>query len=106
MTTEATRQLMFPHAVPAVEPDLGTVAVFNAAFATGSGTSSGMLIRTADGWSDDPNGRGARTWEQLTDLDALNARIQERHPGSTASFAAVEVKVVALPLGPTDTKES
>jgi hypothetical protein len=90
---------MFPHSVPEQEPPVGTVASFNYSFASGGGSSSGLLIRSADGWSDSPEPRAheLRTWETLTDLEARNAAVQKRTPGSTAVFTAVQVRIHAVP---------
>lgn len=88
---------MFDHSVPEIEPEEGAVAYFRTAFTSGSGGSTGMMIRTPFGWSDSPSGRDARTWESLTDRDVINARIQEQNPGSSAVVGAVRVKVLVHP---------
>jgi hypothetical protein len=96
MTTDSSR-LMFSHRVPTDEPPLGTVAIFRGAFIGGGGSSTGMFVRTARGWSEDPSGRDALSWESLTDLATMNARILARNPSSTAAYGAVDVKIVAHP---------
>lgn len=98
MTTEAIAP-MFAHCVPAEEPPVGTVASFHYSFASGGGSSTGFMMRGPSGWSDgpDPQPHNVRTWAELTDLEARNADIQRRRPGSTAVFTTVEVRIHATP---------
>jgi hypothetical protein len=100
MTTEAaTAKPMFEHFVPETEPPIGTVASFHYSFISGGGSSTGYLMRGASGWSSGPNPQrhDIRTWEGLTDLEARNADIQQRNPGSTAVFTTVDVRIHATP---------
>lgn len=88
---------MFPHAVPDVEPPVGTVAAFHRSFTSGGGTSTRLLLRTGAEWSDNEHGRDARTWQELTDLEFMNTEVQHRNPRSTSTFVTVEVSIVAGP---------
>lgn len=88
----------FKHDVPLEEPPIGTVCDFRGGFATGGAYSSGLLIRTTDGWctSTHPSGpHQVKTWAELTDLKTINAAILERMPSSTAKVVAVAVERVA-----------
>lgn len=98
MTTEATTP-MFAHCVPDDEPPVGTVASFHYSFASGGGSGTGFMMRGPSGWSDgpDPQPHNIRTWQSLADLEFRNAEIQRRHPGSTAVFVAIEVRIHATP---------
>jgi hypothetical protein len=97
MTLEATKP-MFPHKVPREEPRVGTVAVFNTAFASGGGASTNMLIRTEEGWARSPEPKHeCFSWETLTDIDTKNAAVQEIKPGSPKRVVAVEVQIISLP---------
>lgn len=98
MTTE-TATPMFKHFVPETEPPIGAVASFSYRFASGGGSSTGFLMRGQSGWSSDPDFQrhNVRTWESLTDLEARNADIQQRRPGSTAVFTAVDVRIHTTP---------
>jgi hypothetical protein len=98
MTTEAAKP-MFEHFVPETEPPIGTFASFHYSFASGGGSSSGFLMHSPSGWSDsvNPQPHNTRTWESLTDLEARNAEIQRRNPGSTAVFTTVDVRIHAVP---------
>ena len=98
MTTE-TASPMFSHFVPETEPPVGTVASFHYSFISGGGSSTGLLMRGPSGWSESPypQRHNLRTWGDLTDLEARNADIQQRRPGSTAVFTAVDVRIHAAP---------
>lgn len=100
MTTDApAAQPMFAHFVPEVEPPIGSVASFHFSFASGAGSSTGYLMRGPAGWSStpDPARHDILVWEALVDLDARNADTQQRNPGSTARFVAVEVRIHSTP---------
>lgn len=100
MTTEtATAKPMFEHFIPEAEPPIGTVASFHYSFAGGGGSSIGYLMRGPSGWSSGPNPQrhDIRTWEGLTDLEAQNAAIQQRTPGSTAVLIALDVRIHVTP---------
>lgn len=101
MTTAAApaAKPMFDHAVPEAEPPIGTVASFHYSFASGSGSATGFMMRGPSGWSDgpDPQPHNIRTWQSLADLEFRNAEIQQRRPGSTAVFVAIEVRIHATP---------
>jgi hypothetical protein len=97
MTTESIKP-MFVHRVPRQEPPVGAVAVFNTALASGSGTSTNMLVRTENGWARSPEPKHeCFSWETLTDLDAKNAAIQKMKPGSERRVVAVDVQIISLP---------
>lgn len=97
MTTAAGADLMFKHDVPDTEPALGTVAEFHGAFTSGGGYSSGLMILTEHGWSNQTSGSFPRTWAEMTDLDVMNAAIVARDPKSKARIGAVEVRLLAFP---------
>lgn len=90
-------RLMFTHDVPDSEPPVGTVAEFHGAFTSGGGCSSGLMILTEHGWSTQTSGSFPRSWEELTDLEVMNAAIDARDPKSKARFGAVEVRLLAFP---------
>lgn len=96
--------MMFPHSVPETEPPIGTIAQFNMSFKSGGGMSTDMLIRTEAGWQNRPGTvqpMDIRSWQDLTDLEHMNANIQRRNPGSSAEFVGVHVQIVAaVPRGP------
>jgi len=98
MTTKADTadEQTFHRSVPETEPPVGTVASFYYRFASTAASSSGYMLRTPGGWTDSPE-RPARSWEEMVDLEARNAGIQQRTPGSTAVFVAVEVTIHATP---------
>lgn len=96
METTTGARLMFSHDVPDTEPPLGTVAEFHHAFISGGGSSSGLMIRTQAGWSTSSSGSFPRTWEELTDLDAMNAAIVARNPQSKSRFGAAHVRLLAF----------
>ncbi|WP_354214643.1 hypothetical protein [Arthrobacter sp. UYCo732] len=100
MTTDASpAKPMFEHFVPEAEPPIGTVASFHYSFLSGGGSSTGYLMRGPSGWSARPNPQrhDLSTWEGLTDLEARNADIQQRRPGSTAVFTTLDVRIHAAP---------
>ncbi|WP_230854498.1 hypothetical protein [Arthrobacter terrae] len=100
MTTKALPSTpVLEHFVPETEPPVGTVSSFHYRFASGAGTATGFMMRGPGGWSSKPSPQrhDICIWESLTDLEALNADIQQRNPGSTAVFAAVEVRIHATP---------
>lgn len=89
----------FKHDVPLEEPPLGTVCDFRGGFASGGAYSSGLLIRTEDGWCTATRPHGpheVKTWDELTDLKTINSAILERMPSSTAKVVAVAVEFVAV----------
>lgn len=87
---------MFPQDVPEVEPPVGTVAIFNSSFASGAGSSSNMMLRTEEGWTERPGRwQDSRTWQELTDLEYRNAEIQRRNPGSHVKWITVQVQIIA-----------
>lgn len=90
---------MFKHTVPDTEPPVGTVASFHYSFESGGGSSTGYMMRGPEGWSTGPNPQrhDISTWADLTDLEARNADIQRRRPGSTAVFTALEVLIHVTP---------
>lgn len=96
MSTEAATQPTFQHFVPETEPPVGTVASFHYRSISGSVSVSNYMLRTPGGWTDSPQ-RSARSWEMLIDLDALNAAIQQRNPGSTAVAVALEIRIHSTP---------
>lgn len=98
MAMTATIEPMFPHQVPRREPPVGSVAVFNTALASGAGSSSGLRIRTENGWTKYPGSQSdAVSWEDLTDVDARNASIQKARSGSTTEVVAVQVRIISVP---------
>jgi hypothetical protein len=89
---------MFPQDVPEVEPPIGTVAIFNSSFESGAGSSSNMMLRTEEGWTERPGKwQDSRTWQELTDLDYRNAEVQRRNPGSSSKWVTVQVQIIAQP---------
>lgn len=89
----------FDHIVPETEPPVGTVASFHYRFVSGAYSHSGYMLHTPGGWSDSPE-RPSRSWEEMVDLEARNAGVQQRTPGSTAVAVSLEVRIHASP--PTD----
>jgi hypothetical protein len=82
--------------VPETEPPVGTVASFHYRFASGVYSTTSYMLHTPGGWSDSPE-RPARSWAEMTDLEARNAGVQQRNPGSTAVAVSLEVRVHASP---------
>lgn len=97
MTTEEATQTIFQHVVPETEPPVGTVASFHYRFASGAGTSTGIMLHTAAGWTSSAGPYDKFSWASLTDLDAMNAATQQQTPGSTAVFVALEVRIAVTP---------
>jgi hypothetical protein len=95
MSTEATPQPA-DHFVPETEPPVGTVASFHYRFASGAYSNTGFMLHTPGGWSDSPE-RPARFWEEMVDLEARNAGVQQRTPGSTAVAVSLEVRIHVTP---------
>lgn len=95
MSTE-TAKPMFEHIVPETEPPVGTVASFHYRFVTGAYSHSGYMLHTPGGWRDSPE-RPARSWAEMVDLEARNAGIQQRTPGSTAVATSLEVRIHVTP---------
>lgn len=96
MNTETSTQPTIVEFTPEAEPPVGTVASFHYRFASGAYSNTGYMLRTPGGWSDSPE-RPARTWAEMVDLDARNAGIQQRTPGSTAVAVSLEVRIHAAP---------
>lgn len=101
MSTEAATDTMILNSVPDTEPPIGTVASFHYRFASGGGTSTGIMLRTAAGWTSSAGNIPYDTfsWAYLTDIEAMNAATQQRTPGSTAVRTALEVRIHATPPG-------
>jgi hypothetical protein len=72
------------------------VASFHYRFVTGAYSHSGYMLHTPGGWRDSPE-RPARTWAEMVDLEACNAGVQQRTPGSTAVAASLEVRIHVTP---------
>jgi hypothetical protein len=96
MNTETSTQPTIVEFKPESEPPVGTVASFHYRIANGGVSTSGYMLHTPGGWSDSPE-RPARSWAEMVDVDARNAAIQQRTPGSTARFTAVEVRIHVTP---------
>ncbi|SDQ15969.1 hypothetical protein [Pseudarthrobacter chlorophenolicus] len=98
MSTEAATQPILP-SIPETEPPIGTVASFHYRFASGGGTSTGIMLHTAAGWTSSAGNIPYDTfsWAYLTDIEAMNAATQQRTPGSTAVRTALEVRIHATP---------
>lgn len=96
MSTAAATEPTPDHFVTETEPPIGTVASFHYRFASGVYSNTGYMLNTPGGWRDSPE-RPARSWETLIDLDARNADIQQRTPGSTAVAVALEVRIHVTP---------
>lgn len=84
------------HLTPEDEPPIGTVASFHYRMASSGDSTSGYMLRDAGGWRENPN-QPARSWAELVDLNARNAAIQQRTPGSTTRFVWLDVRIHVTP---------
>lgn len=81
---------------PEDEPPIGTVASFHYRMASGGDSTSGYMLRDAGGWRENPN-QPARSWAEMVDLNARNAAIQQRTPGTTTRFVWLDVRIHVTP---------
>lgn len=72
------------------------MASFHYRIANGGVSTSDYMLHEPGGWRDSTE-RPARSWAEMVDLDARNAAIQQRTPGSTARFTDIEVRIHVTP---------
>jgi hypothetical protein len=96
MIEQTLTATLVEHLAPEDEPPVGTFASFHYRLASGGLSTSGYMLRTPGGWSDSPE-RPSRFWAEMVDLNARNAAIQQRTPGSTTRFTSVEVRIHSTP---------
>lgn len=87
---------LIDHLTPEDEPSIGTVASFHYRLASGGDSTSGYMLRDAGGWRANPN-QPARSWAEMVDLNARNAAIQQRTPGTTTRFIRLDVWIHVTP---------
>lgn len=96
MDNQTRTATLIAHLTPEDEPPVGTLASFHYRIANGGLSTSDYMLHEPGGWRDSPE-RPARSWAEMVDLDARNAAIQQRTPGSTARFISVEVRIHITP---------
>jgi hypothetical protein len=96
MNEQTLTATLIDQLTPADEPPVGTVASFQYRMASSGDSTSGYMLRDAGGWRENPI-QPARSWDEMVDLNARNAAIQQRTPGSTTRFVSLEVILHVMP---------